>query len=94
MIVREPYKDSEFRESNIQQLDFLAETIKDVKSFISMIKFNSDSNDQTNRLLSAERAKLQAALDHKKKMMSNYALTENIALGCLAQCFFCGARCM
>jgi len=59
-----------------------------------MIKFNSDSNDQTNRLLSAERVKLQAQLDRKKKNMSNYNLTENIALGCLAQCFFCGARCM
>jgi len=34
MIVREPYKDQEFRDSNIQQLEYLAETIKDVKSFI------------------------------------------------------------
>ena len=51
-----------------------------------MIKFSSDSNAQTDRLLAVENAKLFAALDHKMKTMSNYFFTEmdEKVLGCLA----------
>ena len=55
MIVREPYKDQDFIDTNKQQIEFLSETIRDVKSFIQVIKFDSDSNDQADRLLAAER---------------------------------------
>ena len=50
MIVREPYKDPEFKDTNMEQLDFLADTIKNVRAFITMIKFSSETNEQTNRL--------------------------------------------
>ena len=59
MIVREPYKDPEFKDTNMEQLEFLADTIKNVRAFITMIKFSSETNEQTNHLFLTERGKLQ-----------------------------------
>ena len=94
MKVAQPYKERYFKDYNKQQMVMLSENIKDLSAFIKLIQFSSDSNDQTDQLFAVEKAKLTEELYYKRKRMDNYNLAEDITLGCLAKCFFCGARCM
>ena len=58
MKIAEPYKEMYFRNYNKQQMVILSENIEDLSAFISLIQFDSDSNEQTNRLFAVENEKL------------------------------------
>ena len=63
--------------------------------FVQLLKFvDSNEEAQVNKMIKTARTKFVETLEEKKKAMKNFMRAESIALGCLAQCFFCGARCM
>ena len=93
--IRNPTHEEEFRTSNQSLMKIQAKAIKNIKSFIQWISFDSENDDNKliNMIFEEEIHKLKAALQKKMSEMRNYENTESIALGCLSQCLFCGARC-
>ena len=61
---------------------------------MSMLKFeDTNQNGESNKIVEKMRNEFIKELTEKKSERINYAVAQNVALGCTAECFFCGARC-
>lgn len=63
--------------------------------FIKLIKFDKNEvNSKASKCITKVRDALLKELKSKQALKINFEHAQEESLGCLAQCFFCGARCM
>jgi len=68
--------------------------MKDINFFVNMLKFkDSNSNGIANKIVDKIRKAFEAELLEEQGKKVNFQHAQENALGCMAECFFCGARC-
>lgn len=81
-------------EDDSNQILLLAPSINTIDYFLKLAKFVDQNLDSKfNKHLEKKQIEFFKELDDAQKARKNYEHAENHALGCRAQCFFCGARC-
>lgn len=93
--IRSPRSDDPFKANCRNTMLMYAKAIKDIREFVKWVQFDTDNEESlVQKIFKEENKKLQAGLEKKTKEMRNFDHAESIALGCRAQCYFSGARCI
>lgn len=75
-------------------LEGLARNLKDLHFFIGKLNFEDpDPNGTANKVVAKIRKALYDELLEEKNKQINFQHAWKNAFSCMAECFFCGARC-